>query len=200
MSVEDELKAEARVETEVVLLFLSNLIISKGVLVLLEACQLLKQRDVAFHCNVVGGAGDLSEHDFELKIKELELESQVSFLGKKYGADKNEVFMATSIFVLPTFYENECFPLVLLEAMQFSLPSVSTREGGIPSIIEEGETGFMIEKNNATALANVLEKLISSKDLRLRLGNNARFKFENNFKLNEFENNFNSILKNVLGE
>ena len=46
------------------------------------------------------------------------------------------------VFVFPTFYHNECFPLVLLEAMQHHLPCISTTEGGIPGIIDDKETGY----------------------------------------------------------
>lgn len=181
-----------------VLLFLSNLILSKGVLVLLDASKILKQQGIDFHCNVVGGAGDLSEKEFEAKINELGLETNVSYLGKKYGDDKIEIFNDASIFVLPTFYENECFPLVLLEAMQFSLPLVSTDEGGIPSIIDNGENGYLVPKKNAAALAETLKELIKNADLRIRMGKKANIDFNEKYTLSIFESNIVSILKQVL--
>ena len=166
---------------EVVLLFLSNLIISKGVLVLLDACMILKKHNIKFKCHIVGGEGDLNGEQLQVKITGLGLDKNVIYLGKKYGDDKIEVFNNASIFVLPTFYSNECFPLVLLEAMQFSLPLVSTTEGGIPSIIDDGENGFFVSQRNAMDLAQVLLKLIKDKELRQRLGSQAKSKFINNY-------------------
>ena len=184
--------------SEVVLLFLSNLIISKGVLVLLDACKVLKEQNMKFKCHFVGGAGDLSEVDFEHKIKELELGSHVFYLGKKYGDDKIEIFNDASIFVLPTFYENECFPLVLLEAMQFGLPLVSTDEGGISSIIDKGENGFLVLKKDVNSLAGTLKVLINDADLRMRMGEKSKLEFKEKYTLSIFESNFVSILKQAL--
>lgn len=48
--------------------------------------------------------------------------------------------------MLPTFYSKECFPLVLLEAMSFGMPIIATEEGGIKTIIEDGETGILFQK------------------------------------------------------
>ena len=105
------------------LIFLSNLIESKGVFVLLEALKTLDNKGIAFHCNFVGGAGDISSKQLNQKINDLNLQEYVTYLGKKYGDDKYEIFQSSDIFVFPTFYHNECFPLVLLEAMMFGLPS-----------------------------------------------------------------------------
>lgn len=189
----DEKGTEKSVDP-VVILFLSNLIISKGVLVLLEACRLLKERGISFHCNVVGGAGDLSEDGFQQKIYDLGVENYVSYLGKKYGDEKHAVFADASIFVLPTFYENECFPLVLLEAMQYGLPLISTNEGGIASIITEGENGSLIKQNDVHGLADTLERFIKDSGLRNNYGHMAKLKFEKYYTLVIFENSLKAIL------
>jgi len=118
----------------------------------------------------------------------------VCYLGKKYGADKYEIYADADIFVLPTFYENECFPLVLLEAMQFSLPLVSTKEGGIPDIIEEGVNGLMVSPRNPVHLAKKLASLIEDAELRALMGKNAYTKYKRSYTLELFERRFLSIL------
>lgn len=178
-----------------VLLFLSNLIISKGVLVLLEACKILKEQGVVFQCQIVGGPGDLNEIQLLDKISELGLKKEVVYLGKKYGEDKIEVFNEASIFVLPTFYDNECFPLVLLEAMQFSLPLVATREGGITSIVNDSKNGFIVSRKDAEDLARVLIIMIEDRKLRRKLGKKSRKYFKERYTLETFEENFLEILK-----
>ena len=182
---------------KVKLLFLSNLIASKGVFVLLEALSNLQKQGFDFTCNFVGGVGDITENNFIDKVKFFRLEKKVFYLGKKYAKDKAVIFSNSDIFILPTFYENECFPLVLLEASQFGLPMVSTYEGAIPEIIEDGVNGFLVTQKDVVALANKLEVLIKDEDLRLKMGAAAYLKFSNNYTLEKFENNMIELLNCV---
>jgi len=182
-------------ESVVELLFLSNLIESKGVFVLLEVCKILQDKKLNFQCTFVGGVGDISEQQFQTKIQELKIADSVNYAGKKFGKDKDLFFANTDIFILPTL--NDCFPLVLLEAMQYSLPVISTYEGGIPDIVEEGVTGFLVPQKNVDALAEKLEMLIKNPELRKQMGIAARNKFESEFTLNKFEFRFKDILQQV---
>lgn len=177
------------------LLFLSNLMESKGVFILLESCKLLKQKEMAFHCTFVGATGDVCEHQFQSKLQELGLENYVSYVGKKFGKEKEELFAIADIFVHPTL--NDCFPLVLLEAMQYALPIVSTPEGGIPDIVEEGITGYLIPKKNIEILTNKLELLILNSELRTKMGSAGRKKYEKEFTLNVFELQLNKVAQNI---
>ncbi len=178
------------------LLFLSNLIISKGIFVMLEACKILQQKEIPFRCTFVGGNGDLNGQEFQSEIDKLNLNNHVVYLGKKYGDEKEKIFADSDIFVHPTL--NDCFPLVLLEAMQSSLPVVSTHEGGIPDILEEGHTGFLVPLSNANLLAEKLEILINNYELRLKMGKAGRKKYENEFTLDRFEHRLNDILQQVI--
>lgn len=182
------------------ILFLSNLIESKGVFVLLEACVILKQKGLAFHCTYVGGEGDVNAKQFQEKVKELGLTDQVVYVGKKYGEDKEEAFSKADIFAFPSHYHNETFGLVNLEAMQFSLPIVSTFEGGIPEVIEEGKTGYLVPQKDAKALAEKIEILIQNPALRQQMGKAGRKKYEQEFTLNKFEERLKGILKEIVNE
>ena len=109
------------------------------------------------------------------------------YLGKKYGEDKYKEYENSDAFVFPTYYPNECFPLVLLEAMQHYLPCISTTEGGISGIIEDGKTGFLVEKLNSSELAEKIEYLLNHPNERKRMGENGYRKFVNEFTLEKFE-------------
>ncbi|MDR3651527.1 MAG: glycosyltransferase family 4 protein [Paludibacter sp.] len=178
------------------LLFLSNLMESKGVFVLLEVCQILKRKKINFHCTFVGGAGDISEYEFRSKVLEMDLIDHVKYVGKKFGKDKENAFNNADIFVHPTF--NDCFPLVLLEAMQYSLPVVSTLEGGIPDIVDEGVTGFLVNQKDVEAFADKIEILINNPELRLQMGQTGRLKYEKDFIVDKFEYRFNGILQQII--
>lgn len=177
------------------ILFLSNLIESKGVFVLLEACRMLQNIQLPFHCTFVGGIGDINKQQFQDKVQQLNLENCVNYAGKKYGNDKELAFAKADIFVHPSF--NDCFPLVLLEAMQHSLPIVSTREGAIPEIIEDGTNGFLVSPKDAKSLAERLEILIKSSELRQQMGEAGRTKYEKEFTLEKFENRLKEILNSL---
>ncbi len=180
------------------ILFLSNLIKSKGIFILLEALRELQKKELRFHCTIVGGESDITSEILQRKLDEMELNDLVCFVGKKTGYDKQLIFYNADIFAFPTFYHYECFPLVLLEAMQFSLPVVSTFEGGIPDVVEDGVTGFLVPQRKADALAEKLELLIKDPGLRTQMGSAGRLKYEREFTLQIFEERLKQSLKKII--
>lgn len=180
-------------------LFLSNLLISKGVVVLLDALKVLKEKGCRFICDFVGGETvEMDTAMFQNEVAKRGLEDMVLYHGRKYGNDKEAFLNAADMFVFPTFYPNECFPLVLLEAMQHHLPCVSTIEGGIPGIIDEGKTGFLIEKHDFHTLADKLEYFIEHPQESKRMGENGYRKFHDKFTLRKFEESIVGILNDCL--
>lgn len=179
------------------LLFLSNLLIDKGVFTLLDACKIVKEKGYNFVCNFVGGeTAELNAITFNKELAIRGLDNNVKYLGKKIGEEKEKCFLEADIFILPTY--NECFPLVLLEAMQHSLPCIASNEGGIPDIIENEKTGFIIEKRNSKILAEKIILLLNNKKLSKQMGENGRIKFLQEFTLKKFENNLIEILKDCI--
>jgi glycosyltransferase involved in cell wall biosynthesis len=147
------------------LLFLSNLIPSKGVYVLLDACKILKERGQDFHCHFVGGESkEINRSVFEQAVRERGLVDCVTYHGPKYGDDKERYWEMADVFVQPTF--EDCFPLTILEAMQHHKPIVSTNEGAVPDMVLDSENGFICLRQNASSLASALERLIVDEALR----------------------------------
>lgn len=178
-------------------LFLSNMMKEKGVFELLEACYILKQRGINFHCHFIGAWSDITSESFEEKVLSLNLENEVKMHGKKYGTEKEIYFQESHVFVFPSFYHNECFPLVILEAMQFGLPVISTYEGAIPEMIIHGKSGLLVSKQNKMELAAAMERLATNKELRLKMGELAKLTYYKHYTLIEFEQNLNNILKEI---
>lgn len=179
------------------ILFLSNMMREKGVWDLVDACKILKDKGFKFHCHFVGKWSDITEKMFNDRINILGLQNYVNAYGAKYDKDKNEFFENSDVFVFPTFYNNECFPLVLLEAMEQGIPCISTEEGGIPSIIEDNKTGYIIQKQSPKELAEKIGFFIQNPKKCISMGNAGKEKFKQEFNLSSFENHIIEILKQV---
>lgn len=182
------------------LLFLSNLIVSKGVIVLLDALQILKDKGYSFICDFVGGeTNEIDGKRFAEEVDKRSLNQLVIYNGKKYGDDKNKMFEKSDIFVFPTFYENETFGLVNLEAMAYYLPIISTNVGGIPDVVRDGENGLICKSGDATSLAECIESLLKDPDLRRRMGYNGYRILHKFFTIEVFEKKMHDILLEQLG-
>ena len=178
------------------ILFLSNLLRSKGVPVLLEACRILKDRGLPFSCSLVGAlSADYPGDTLSAEIREKGLDDRVVYEGPVYGEGKWAVFSKADVFVHPTL--NDSFPLVILEAMGSGLPVVATEEGGIPEMVRNGVDGLTCPKNDPAALADALGKLLSDKELRTRMGESGKARYRERYTEEQFEKRFVDILKDA---
>jgi len=179
-------------------LFLSNMIESKGVYVLLDACALLKRKGYLFRCYFVGQWFDVTKDAFEAKCEQLQVTDCVHALGAMYGTDKDACLQKADALVFPTFYNAECFPLVLIEATQYALPVITTSEGAIADIVEDGQSGWIVDKKNQDALAEKMEWMIRHPKDSLHMGMNGRKRYEKNFTLEHFERKLYDVLISAL--
>ncbi len=157
------------------ILFVGAVRATKGVMVLLEACARLKEKRIAFKLRVVG---DFNSAEFEADCKsfidEHNLADCVEFAGVLTGDDKWQTYCKSDIFCFPSYYPAENQPLVILEAMQFALPTVATDWRSIPTMVANGETGYVVPTNDSVAVAERISLLIQNPELRARMGSAAR--------------------------
>jgi glycosyltransferase involved in cell wall biosynthesis len=168
---------------------------AKGIMVLIEACAKLASRGVSFEVEIMGQweSPDFATHA-QRRIEELTLGPQIRFLGVLTGEKKFEAFGRANVFCFPTHLQCETFGLVLLEAMACGLPTVATRWRGIPSIVDEGQTGFLFEPRDFNAMANRLATLAGDPSLRERMGRAGRAKFEREFTFAQHASRMRSAL------
>ena len=180
------------------LLILSNLIPSKGVYVLLDACKILKDKGYKFVCDFVGGESkEITKEVFEKAVDERGLNEIVYYKGPKYGDEKNEFFANSDIFVQPTL--NDCFPLTLLEAMQYKLPIITTNEGAIEDIVTPLVNGIITISRTPEELSNNIALLLKEECQRRIFGENGYKIFKEKFTQEQFEENILKLLISVNG-
>ena len=90
------------------------------------------------------------------RVADLRIEDRVQFLGVLTGEKKFAVYAESDVLCHPTSFDT--FPIVILEAMAAGLPVVSTYHSGIPDMVDDGETGFLVEPHDASALADRLAR------------------------------------------
>ena len=151
---------------------IGRLIEFKGFHHLITAAGLLRDRGVAFQCDIIGEGPWRAQ--LEKSIADEALGSHVRLTG---ALPQEEVFAALKgcdIFALPCIVDkigaSDVFPTVILEAMASARPVVSTTIAGVPEQIVHGETGFICKPGDPVELADSLEKLLCSPELREQFG------------------------------
>jgi glycosyltransferase involved in cell wall biosynthesis len=117
---------------------------------------------------ILAGTGSLAEGLME-RVRAESLDN-VRFLG--YRSDIPSILSQADCFLLTS--QSESFGMVLLEAMEAGCPIVATRSSGPESIIQHGQTGFLIEKGDDYGLFQQVRKLLADKDLRARVCDRAK--------------------------
>jgi colanic acid/amylovoran biosynthesis glycosyltransferase len=149
-----------------------RLIAKKGFADLIRASGLLVERGRLVQCEIIG-EGPL-EDELRAQIDQLNLQDRVALSGAKPQREVRQRLAAASVFVLPSVVDAEGgmdnLPTVIMEAMATGLPVISTGIGGIPEMVVQNETGFLVRPGDAGALAGAIEKVIDDRLLAQRLG------------------------------
>lgn len=177
------------------ILYLGTVSLEKGVGALLDCIAMLAMRGHVFSCTIAGGfSSDSVESQLKKKSRDLNLERIITWTGPVSGSSKWECYQMADIFCFPTFYETEGFPVVLLEAMMFRLPCVSTSWRAIPEIIDEGVTGFLTPIHDVKTTTDRLSLLLSDTNLRQKMGAAAREKYSKHYRVEIFQSSMETAL------
>lgn len=151
-------------KNKISLLFLARIEKDKGVFETLDAYCICKKKYPQIQLKIAGDGKELKRVKEYVKKKEIK---DVFFLGYVKGKQKKEAFQNNDIYLFPSFH-GEGMPNSVLEAMAFGLPVITSKVGGIPDFFTE-KMGIMIDSVEPGVICNVLEKLISSDNLRLEM-------------------------------
>jgi len=139
----------------------------KGVFDLLEACEVLIGQGMPIRL-AIGGNGEVERLLHEIAP----LGANIKYLGWIAGDAKERLLRETDIFVLPSYGEG--LPMSVLEAMSYAVPVITTTVGGLPELIRDGESGFLVEPGQRNQLVDRLGRLVCDAELRRSMGTAGR--------------------------
>jgi glycosyltransferase involved in cell wall biosynthesis len=154
--------------------FVGRLDAVKGVTLLLDAFAKVRARHPAVRLTVAGD-GPARER-LEVQARDLGLSPVVAFGGYLDEAAVARLLGTADVLVLPSFAEG--LPVVLMEAMASRIPVIATQVAGVPELVQDGVSGFIVPPGDVDSLSNRLEQLLSDPALCARMGEAGRRRVE----------------------
>jgi glycosyltransferase involved in cell wall biosynthesis len=168
-----------------IVLFVGRLERRKGIHTLLEAIPRVLDAVPQVRFEIAGqdsdAVGRLGWRALWDQAAAAEHRERVRFCGEVSGDELRRLYAACDVFVAPSLYES--FGLVYLEAMAHGKPVIGCRTGGVPEVVSDGETGFLVPPEDASALAEATIRLLTEEDLRRRYGEAGRRRYESAFTM-----------------
>lgn len=159
---------------------------------LLEAFALIAEKHPLTELHVFGTGDPGFVDELKRRAGQLELSSRLIWHG--FVAERKEIYSHMDICVVPS-RSADPLPTTAIEAAFFGLPVVATRRGGLPEIIDDLKTGFLVEAGDPQGLAARLDALLADDELRRRMGTAARQRAETHFNRERFVGEFIPLLK-----
>ena len=164
------------------ILFVGRLIERKGVRYLVQALGMLRSRMDA-RLDIIGDGPE--RPCLEQLARELGLDGVVAFRGRVSDEELRRAYAGSDAFVLPSVLDarqdTEGLGVVLLEAMNYSVPVIASDIGGITDIVEHEQTGLLVPPGDEVALAAALTRVLGDRALARKLGDAGRERLRNEF-------------------
>lgn len=153
----------------------------KGLECFVEAASIVARRHPHARFAAVGDTADASEETYLVKLRELSARLGISERIVFAPARRNiaELMSAIDLFVMTSV--NEGFGRVIIDAMSARRPVVASEVGGIPEIVEQGETGVLVPHSQPQAFADAIARILSNPDLASHMGEAGRRRVETHF-------------------
>ena len=167
----------------------------KGIRFLIEAVAKLKPKYPDINL-IIAGDG-FERPDLEKLAQGLGIGDKTQFLGWVANKELPRYFRGCAVSVIPSLEEG--FGIPAAEAMGCEVPVVATDAGGVPEVVENGVTGYVVPKGDAAALANAIDRLLADDALRTRMGESGRVRalgrFDWDLSVKQFEAVYARVLK-----
>ncbi len=190
----EEIEKSRSGHSKIRLVFLSNMMKSKGWPDVLEAAKILHERKVDFVLNFAGSwPSDLEKDEFYQIVDDYSIGEKTKFTGYVNDNQKHELLSNSDVLIFPS--KNEAFGRVVIEAMEYGIPVVASKTGSIPGIIHHQKTGFL--SNSPEEIADYVVEL-QNIELRTKMGRKARQRFLSNYELSVYRKSFIAIIEQTL--
>lgn len=170
-------------EPPTTVLSVGRLVAKKGHDTLVRAAALLRDRGVDVQLRIVGEGAEWSH--LQRLVHELDVNDRVTFTGPLSEAEVRREYERAHVFALACKElengDRDGIPNVLLEAMAYGLPIVSTRCSGILEAVEDGRSALLADPGDAEGVADRLAEIVSDELLRGRLGSGAAQRVQRHF-------------------
>lgn len=180
---------ESQIDNRKIVLAVGRLVPYKGFDVLISAANKLSKDSAV----VIVGDGKLLKV-LQENVRHLDLEDKVILAGRVGDAVLHSLFKRAALYCLPSTYRAEAFGVVLIEAMSYSLPLVTSKipGSGVTWVNQHGITGLSVPVGDASAFASAINNILDSDELRNKFSKNSRKRY-----LDEFteEKSINQLLK-----
>lgn len=177
---------EAPGEDGIEILYVGSLIKKKGVQHLIDALSRMP-KDIKWRCRIIGG-GDLSD-TLKARVNELGLTEQVRFDGPQPAEVVAEANRQAHLLVVPSIIGEqgrvEGIPVVLMEAMAHSRPVIATALSGIPELVEDGQTGWLVPAGEPDAIRDAIVDIASDWPRAARIGQQGRDRIRDEFLIED---------------
>jgi colanic acid/amylovoran biosynthesis glycosyltransferase len=182
------------------ILTVARLIEKKGVEYGIRAVAKALEEGRNVEYNIVGD-GELRE-ELEQLIRELNVRDRIKLLGAKEQQGVINLMEESDLLLAPSVTakngDSEGIPVVLMEALAMGLPVISTLHSGIPELVEDGKTGFLVPERDADALAEKLVFVIDNQNIWRSITENGRKFVEQNYEINKLNDRLIEIYQQVL--
>ena len=142
---------------------------------------------------VIAGDGEYFP-ELERQIRHRNLTNSVFLLG--YRSDIDRILSESDIFILCTLHETLCNSII--EAGYYSLPTVATAVGGIPEIVTNGVSGYLVQTGDVEGMISALSRLVTNESLRSTMGKNAKEIIDRKFSSERIVCQINDLYRSIL--
>ncbi|MBI1275199.1 glycosyltransferase [bacterium] len=170
---------------------MGRMVTKKGFHRFLEALSMLVTQGTPFHAHIGGEGPELEK--LKAQAAALKLDKHITWLG--WVENKEDFFQSIDIFCLPSLHEP--FGIVLLEAMSYGLPVVSTSSEGPREILHHGKDGLVVGPDDARALMTALNDLLQAPEMAVKIGMHARHTVERSYAMDMVGQRLITLLRQI---
>jgi glycosyltransferase involved in cell wall biosynthesis len=188
---EGELRDIHEIPSGPVVLYVGRLSKEKGVKYLIQALNRIDEPPTAV---IVGEGSDRERLEQMVSLNKKDV--NIKFVGRVRHNKLVEYYNMADITIVPSLYE--ALPFVAIEALATKTPVIASNVGGIPEVVEDGESGFLVPPKKAEAIRKKINKLLSDSSLRKKFGQRGRRTVEKKFTVDRMADKTEEMLTRLL--